>query len=361
MPLFKTWNYTQLTESGSSSNLQLIDENGETSGIDTQKKLQFKDFRDKIGEQTFSTNPVTADQELRINFPSLGRTDGILNYNRYILGHIKGIDGNSIFLGDPMYKKPIVTGTEYNRDINTENVTMDKGSGENGSGFSYNDFVHFSIHDLETGNVIPFRAYIESFNDSYNADWSSFQYPGRGDNSYIYKSTNRKTSISWKVVALSQIDLLRVYEKLDYLASLMYPRYNSTFMKPTIHKLSVGNWFRNTPVIMESLTYDIDPETPWDIDITQTKIGAEYARELPMYVNVKADFIVLHDNIPEKGKIGQNTFLIKYNKDSNYETQIKNGGNSKSQEDIDKLINDHKKFSVSTSNSTNIDEGFTSD
>lgn len=301
MPLFKTWNYSDFN-SFISPNISSPDENGETNGIDTSKPLQFTDFREKIGPTSFSTNLVTADQENRINYPKLGRTDGILEYNKYISGYVNTKGGIPILLGDPMYKYPIVKGSNYRQFINEEGKTIDNGE-------SYNDFVHFSIHDLSTGNVIPFRSYIESFNDSYNADWSSFKYPGRGDSSYIYESTTRKSSISWKVVALSQIDLLRIYEKLDYLASLMYPKYKETFMEPTILKLSVGNWFRETPVIMDSLTYDIDPETPWDIDITQTQIGAKAAQELPMYVNVSAEFTILHNNIPQKGP---RSFLIKY-------------------------------------------------
>ena len=80
-----------------------------------------------------------------------------------------------------------------------------------------------------------FRAFINSFSDAYNADWSGIKYMGRGEEFYKYGGFGRKISLSFTVAAQSKAELAPMYSKLNYLASTLAPDYgNNGFMKGNI-------------------------------------------------------------------------------------------------------------------------------
>jgi hypothetical protein len=97
----------------------------------------------------------------------------------------------------------------------------------------YKDLVTFRIASLDSGGgadkiYMHFRAFLDSFQDSYNAEWQAQKYLGRGESFYSYNGFDRKISLSWTVYAQSKEELIPMYKKLNYLASNLAPDY-STF------------------------------------------------------------------------------------------------------------------------------------
>jgi hypothetical protein len=161
-----------------------------------------------------------------------------------------------------------------------------------------NDLIKFriSIIDPTVPNKDPFqlnfRAYIDSFSDSYAADWKSQTYMGRGEKFYKYNSFERDISLAFTVVADNKANLNIMYKQLNRLAASLAPTYTGQgYMAGNLHKLTIGNYVYDQPGILTSLTYDITEESPWEIDKDN---------QLPFYIKVTGmKFIPIHTFRPE--------------------------------------------------------------
>jgi hypothetical protein len=178
--------------------------------------------------------------------------------------------------------------------------------------YAGNDLVKFSIGVVQnntTGlsNFMHFRAFIDSFSDSYNADWGSYNYVGRGDKFYNYEGFERTINLSFTVFAQSKAELIPMYKKLNYLASSLAPDYSekSGFMKGNLHKLTIGGYLFDQVGIIKSITYDIPEETPWEIGINnQPEAGYDTSvKELPHMIKVtNLSFIPIQHFLPRVAK-----------------------------------------------------------
>ena len=62
----------------------------------------------------------------------------------------------------------------------------------------------FEIVTPEEDTILYFRAYLDSFADSYNGDWSKNSYLGRGEAFYTYGGFDRSINLGFKIAASSR-------------------------------------------------------------------------------------------------------------------------------------------------------------
>ena len=118
-----------------------------------------------------------------------------------------------------------------------------------------------------------FRAYLTQFSDSVDATWNSVKYAGRGEDFYIYGGFGRKIQINFKVAALSVDEMQPMYQKLNYLMGNLMPDYNGVLMRGPLVKMTVGNWLDGQPGILNSLSYTVPEESPWEISLGEDIVG----------------------------------------------------------------------------------------
>ena len=162
-----------------------------------------------------------------------------------------------------------------------------------------NDIIPFRIGIVDPRNPssdptsLNFRAYIDSFSDSYSNEWKSQTYMGRAEKQYKYNSFDRSISLGFTIVADNEKNLDKMYEMLNTLAASIAPTYTSNgYMTGNLHKLTLGNYLYEQWGIMNGgFTYEITDETPWGIDP---------GRQLPYYIKVSGvKFTVIHNFRPE--------------------------------------------------------------
>jgi hypothetical protein len=165
------------------------------------------------------------------------------------------------------------------------------------------DFIKLMFEDLQTNERFRFRSYIESVNEDFNPNWQEVKILGRADSPYIYQGFERSLSISFKVAALSRGDLMLMWDQLERLARTTVPSYKSNYkMVGPLIKFTLGNWFIATPAFIKSLSYTVDNETPWEINLGNTGINSQDINavgELPMYVSVQASLQIFGEIRPE--------------------------------------------------------------
>ena len=163
------------------------------------------------------------------------------------------------------------------------------------------DLINFSIEIIsptKSSKTLRFRAYIDNFSDSYNPEWNSQTYMGRGEKFYKYNSFDRKISLGFTVAAEGEHHLGDMYSHLNTLASSLAPTYTTSgYMAGNLHRLTVGNYVADQYGIITGMTYDIIEESPWDI---------ESGKQLPMYIKVTGfQFTPIHNFRPEYGASGK--------------------------------------------------------
>ena len=171
-----------------------------------------------------------------------------------------------------------------------------------------NDLVKFRIGvisntDPSLKTYIHFRAFINSFEDNFTAEWKGTNYMGRGEKFYKYGGFDRKISMGWTVAAQSKQELIPMWQKLNYLASVTAPDYSDNgYMSGNLITLTVGGYLYEQVGIMTGLNLSIPDESPWDIAISDTDTATRDAsvKEMPMICNVSGfNFIPIHNFVPK--------------------------------------------------------------
>jgi len=158
------------------------------------------------------------------------------------------------------------------------------------------DLIAFRIAAIDSGqpqilNYMHFRAFIDSFSDSYTGEWGSIKYSGRGESFYNYTGYDRNISLGFTIAAQSMEEMKPMYQKLNYLASNLTPDYSKFgYMRGPLVKLTIGNYLEEQVGFIKSLTYTIPNESPWDID-----------KEMPFIINVSSfNFVPIQATRPSK-------------------------------------------------------------
>lgn len=306
------------------------------SGKQTSEKISSRfipqireDFRKENGSEVIGLDYTRKKLELRVNLGNPGEKGDIRDYSKGKL-----IKGTTTKMG-PLDK--ITARSIYKTDANNPNIP------------ETNDLVKFRIGVIDNNNPkfktnIHFRAFIDSFSDSYSADWQSQKFMGRGEKFYRYNGFDRSISLSWTVVAQSKDELIPMYKKLNYLASTLAPDYSDMgYMRGNLIKLTIGGYLYEQVGILEYITYDIPQESPWEIALPSSPNALSNnvdsdpsVKELPHMVKVTGfKFTPIHDFVPSVQKnsyIGYdenpyNTALIKAGEGIESQTGL-NIGNS---------------------------------
>lgn len=208
--------------------------------------------------------------------------------------------GTRVNLGDP--GASIGSKTEPLDKLNATKIYSTTSSNNGRFKEEYNDLVHFRIGIINPEKptittYMNFRAFIDSFSDSYNSSWKSQQYMGRGEKFYKYQDFERDISLAFTVVAQSQAEMNAMYQKLNTLASSLAPTYTSAgYMAGNLSKLTMGDYIYEQPGFISSLTYDIPDESPWEITYGTTGMPDE----LPFMIKVSGfKFTPIHEFRPE--------------------------------------------------------------
>jgi hypothetical protein len=200
----------------------------------------------------------------------------------------------------PIYKSENTQGTRYGNEKDLDDMIQfsiailnndDQNRRGANTSFTYKKYMHF-------------RSFIDSFSDSYDADWKSINYMGRGEKLYKYGGFDRKISMAFTVVAQSKNELSVMYDKLNFLASSLAPEYldslTSGYMAGNIAYITLGDYINDQPGIITSLSYDIPEESPWEINRETDETDNEGTRQLPHMIKISLNFTPIQKFRPSK-------------------------------------------------------------
>ena len=150
--------------------------------------------------------------------------------------------------------------------------------------------IPFRFTDARNGKHMIFRAILSGLTDTFSPEYASERYVGRPDSVYVYQGTSREISFTFDVYPKSDTELVTLWEKLNYLAGLTYPHYDSTGlgMIAPFSKLTIGDMYNEAPGYISSLTYAVQDNGTWEVDWAK----------LPKYIQVSCTFVYIGDRLP---------------------------------------------------------------
>jgi hypothetical protein len=245
-----------------------------------------EDFRKTFnvsGSSVLSNSPsyISKNIELRNHLGNPGKRKDVFSY---------GIKATDLEALDKINALPLYD----NQWVNTK--------------LAVNDLVKFRIAAINNDGdgtsavYMHFRAFIDSFDDNYNATWNPVKYSGRGDTLYNYQGFERSINLSFTVYAQSKAELIPMYRKLNYLASTLAPDYTGAgFMRGNLVRLTFGGYLYEQPGFITSLTYSIPEESTWEIGIDEEGKSDNSVKELPHMIKVTGmAFTPIHNFLPQK-------------------------------------------------------------
>jgi hypothetical protein len=171
------------------------------------------------------------------------------------------------------------------------------------------DIIKFAFEAISNDNptkttALVFRAFLSGISDNHAAECNSFRYLGRGENFRTYQGFDRTVNFSFKIFAQSRPELRPMYEKLNYLASQVYPDYSpqTSAMRAPIIKLTIGDYLYRTPGFLESINITIEDDTSWEIASLAGEKESRAVGELPHYLNVTVSFKPIMDILPRRAQ-----------------------------------------------------------
>jgi hypothetical protein len=176
------------------------------------------------------------------------------------------------------------------------------------------DLIKFRFQIITPGGTggpkikhLYFRALIDNFGDTFNANWNSYNYIGRGESFYTYGNFDRSIDLGFKIAAQTEDEMKPLYQKLNYLIGATTPTYSQNFMRGTFVKMTVGDYIYELPGFLNNVNVSWNQEYPWEIamtsvdPVTGVRESTNKRQELPMILDVGLSFTPIHTFLPEAG------------------------------------------------------------
>ena len=158
----------------------------------------------------------------------------------------------------------------------------------------------FQIITPDKTSHLYFRAFIDSFNDGFSANWNSYNYIGRGEAFHTYGNFDRSIDLAFKVAAQSPAEMKPLYQKVNTLVSATTPTYNNNFMRGTLVKMTVGDYIYELPGFLNNVNLSWQTDYPWEIAMNRPEDLERDTtqQELPMVLDCSLSFTPIHDFLP---------------------------------------------------------------
>jgi hypothetical protein len=124
------------------------------------------------------------------------------------------------------------------------------------------------FYSISKKSGISFRAVIDGLSESFSPSWESSRFVGNPYSFYTYSSIDRSVSFNFKIFSLNMEEHKSMWQKISLLTTMVYPQqYANPYITPPFIKFTLGNMYKNKEAFIESLTYSVDDNTPWELGL----------------------------------------------------------------------------------------------
>jgi hypothetical protein len=143
------------------------------------------------------------------------------------------------------------------------------------------DFIALKFYSIYQNKTVQFRCTVSELSETFTPSWDTNKFIGNPFSFYTYQGVERSLTFSFKVFSLSLYEHINAWERLNFLAKLTYPQdYKGTTgaVAPPLLKFTLGNMYDRKDAFIESLTFTIDSNTPWEIGENHQLVNGQIAK-----------------------------------------------------------------------------------
>ena len=162
----------------------------------------------------------------------------------------------------------------------------DEAKDQNEKSLDNYDFIALKFSSVEKGMSANFRATITGLAETFTPSWDSAKFIGSPFPYYTYSQIERSVTFNFKVYSYNSNEHKIAWEKLAFLANLTYPQNYTGLgeaVVPPIITFTLGSLYKSKYCFIESLSYTVDDNTPWEIGLNDATVK-NY--KLPMIIDV---------------------------------------------------------------------------
>ena len=172
-------------------------------------------------------------------------------------------------------------------------------------------YIHFeSMHTPDA--KVKFKAFIETFTQSFSSNWNSQTVFGRMDPIHTFQNTQRTINLTFKTTSVNAEEAAENLKKINLLTRMLYPTYDDpgqriptatglqttasnaiTMAKPPLMRVRFVNWIQSSPnkgliVAISGFEYDADWSEEGVFDYLNNLV--------PKTISVSCTLNVLHEH-----------------------------------------------------------------
>lgn len=175
-------------------------------------------------------------------------------------------------------------------DILNNQAPFDGETGKDAKGDSLDtyDFIPLKFYSVGRGKTVQFRATLSGLSETVSPSWDSAKFIGSPFNYYTYSGVERSVQFNFKVYSLNEDEHKVAWEKINFLTSLAYPQgYQYLSVTAPIIKFTLGNMYVSRVGFVESLSYTIDDNAPWEIGLDKAMKDYKLPKIIDVSVTIK--------------------------------------------------------------------------
>jgi hypothetical protein len=169
------------------------------------------------------------------------------------------------------------------------------------------DLIPLIFRDVDgTSNIMQFRCTLEAITDTFSPQWDSTTYMGRAEPVWHYKGAEaRKIGTGFTAYATNRKSLKSMYQKLNRLAGYTMPRYeadNFNQMSAPLMQLTIGDYLRNQPGFLSSLSFNIENDVYWETTQVLDSKGEYATYRVPRAIKVDFEYTIIENDLVQMYK-----------------------------------------------------------
>ena len=189
------------------------------------------------------------------------------------------------------------------------------------------DLIALFFYDVVNKKYIPFRAAIKGLQEAGNASWEEMPFIGRADKVYSYGGFSRNLSFTIKIVISSIAELFPTWQRINYMCTAIKPANYTTaqmgsdnnaapnrFMVPPMFMLTIGDMYKDQPVLIQSITPSIPEDAAWEtMNIDNTSLFENNSQKWSYLANMISGIGVpygLFGQLPREVELGFSMYLL---------------------------------------------------
>jgi hypothetical protein len=161
------------------------------------------------------------------------------------------------------------------------------------------DFIALKFFSIYQNKTVQFRCTVTQLTENFSPTWDTNKFIGNPFNFYTYQGIERSVTFSFKVFSLNLTEHINAWERLNFLAKLTYPQdYKGTTgaVAPPLIKFTLGNMYNRREAFIDSLSFSIDENTPWEIGMNQKLAAGQITKALTGGYSTVIDSSVTSEN-----------------------------------------------------------------